>query len=164
MPRTFIAIRFCKTTLQALVALQNALRTAGVEGNYCPVGNLHLTLAFIGERCDLPKLRQAVSEVTVEPFTTTLDHLGAFPTKAGVLWCGVSPKADVTALANHLRERLAANGVAYSATPFHPHISLVQRPTRIVTTIPVPQVAFRVERICVMKAERIDGQLIYSEI
>lgn len=164
MARIFIAIRFGDEVKKALVALQNALRAEGVEGNYCAWGNLHMTLAFIGERYDLPTIRQAVSEVRFESFTMTLGPLGTFPTKAGVIWCGVSDGGAVTALANQLRERLTAHGVAYSAMPFLPHISLVQRPSRIVTHLPTPQVAIPVERIYVMKSERIDGQLVYSEI
>mgnify|MGYP004462251201 FL=1 len=164
MARIFIALRFGDEVKKALVALQNALRAQGVEGNYCAWGNLHMTLAFIGERYDLPTIRQAVNEVRFEPFTMTLGPLGTFTTKAGVVWCGVSDGEAVTALANQLRERLTAHGVAYSATPFLPHISLVQRPSHIVTHLPAPQVAIPVERIYVMKSERIDGQLVYSEI
>ena len=49
MARIFIAIRFDDEFKQELVGLQNALKNRGVEGNYCPYGNLHMTLAFIGE-------------------------------------------------------------------------------------------------------------------
>ena len=104
MARIFIALRFGDEVKKALVALQNALRAQGVEGNYCAWGNLHMTLAFIGERYDLPTIRQAVNEVRFEPFTMTLGPLGTFPTKAGVVWCGVSDGEAVTALANQLRE------------------------------------------------------------
>ena len=103
MARIFIALRFGDEVKKALVALQNALRAQGVEGNYCAWGNLHMTLAFIGERYDLPTIRQAVNEVRFEPFTMTLGPLGTFPTKAGVVWCGVSDGEAVTALANQLR-------------------------------------------------------------
>ena len=49
MARIFIAIRFDDELKKTLVALQQTLKAKGVAGNYCSYGNLHMTLAFIGE-------------------------------------------------------------------------------------------------------------------
>ena len=104
MARIFIAIRFNDELKKVLVALQDALKERGVQGNYCPYGNLHMTLAFIGESYDLTAIRKAVSEVEFEPFELTLDGLGSFPTKAGVIWCGLKDNAPVIELAKQLEE------------------------------------------------------------
>lgn len=90
MSRIFIAIQFSHEVKATLLSLQDALRSKGVKGNYCPYGNLHMTLAFIGESYDLPTIRKAVDEVAFTPFTMTLSCLGSFPTKTGVIWCGVN--------------------------------------------------------------------------
>lgn len=164
MPRIFIAIRFNDEFKQKLVCIQDALKSGGVRGNYCSYGNLHMTLAFIGESYDLAAIREAVSEVKFEPFHLSLDGLGTFPTKAGVIWCGVKEKAEVTTLANLLRERLTAHGVQFSETEFYPHISLVQHPSTVLTDIEVPDASILVDRIFVMKSERENGELVYSEI
>ena len=164
MARIFIAIRFNDEFKRKLVEIQGSLKSRGVEGNYCSYVNLHMTLAFIGEHYDLPAIRKAVSEVEFEPFELSLGSLGTFPTKAGVIWCGVKDGAQATSLANKLRERLTANGVAFSETEFYPHISLVQHPSAIITDIAMPQATIRVNRTHVMKSERIDGELIYEEI
>ncbi len=164
MPRIFIAIRFNDEFKKSLVSVQEALKEKGVRGNYCSWGNLHLTLAFIGEHYDLPAIRKAVSEVAFEPFGLSLGHLGSFPTKTGVIWCGVKDCGPATALATQLRERLTAHGVAFSVQGFVPHISLVQSPSAIITDIDVPEAEIRVERIFIMKSERINGELVYSEI
>lgn len=164
MARIFIAIRFNDDFKQNLVKIQNALRERGVQGNYCSYGNLHMTLAFIGESYDLPAIRNAVSEVKFEQFEMTLGNLGSFPTKAGVIWCGVEECTSLMFLARLLRNRLTANGVSFSETEFYPHISLAQHPSAIITDIEVPDASIRVEKIHVMKSERIGGELIYSEI
>ena len=164
MARIFIAIRFNDDFKEKLVEIQNSLKSRGVTGNYCSYGNLHMTLAFIGEHYDLPAIRKAVNEVEFEPFDLSLGNLGTFPTKAGVIWCGVKDGTAATSLANQLRERLTANGVAFCETEFYPHISLVQHPSAIITDIAMPQATIRVNRIHVMKSERIDGELIYEEI
>lgn len=164
MPRIFIAIRFSDEFKQKLVDVQNAIKSRGVQGNFCPYGNLHMTLAFIGESYDLTAIRKAVSEVAFEPFDLTLHKLGSFPTKAGVIWCGIKNNAPVIELANQLRERLAANGVSYKDGVFFPHISLVQHPSSNETDIEIPETSMRVTQIFVMKSERVDGELIYAEI
>lgn len=164
MARIFIAIRFNDEFKEKLVNIQDFLKSQGVTGNYCSYGNLHMTLAFIGEHYDLPAIRKAVNEVEFEPFELSLGTLGTFPTKAGVIWCGVKDKESATSLANQLRERLTANGVSFSELAFVPHISLVQHPSVIVTDITIPDATIRVEKIFVMISERINGELIYSEI
>ncbi len=164
MARIFIAIRFNDEFKKALVAMQDSLKGRGVQGNYCSYGNLHMTLAFIGESYDLTTIRKAVSEVSFEPFGLTLDKLGSFPTKAGVIWCGVKDNAPIIDLTKHLKERLTANGVSYKDGVFFPHISLVQHPSNIVTNNEIPETSMIVEQIFVMKSERIDGALVYSEI
>ena len=164
MPRIFIAIQFSHEVKDTLLSLQDALRSKGVKGNYCPYGNLHMTLAFIGESYDLPAIRKAVGEVAFTPFTMTLSSLGSFPTKTGVIWCGVNEKEPVTALARQLRSRLAAHGLPFASTPFYPHISLVRHPSQIVTDIDVPAASIKIERVFVMKSERINGELVYSEM
>lgn len=123
-----------------------------------------MTLAFIGEKYDLTEIRKAVNEVAFEPFTMTLDNLGMFPTKAGVIWCGIKEHEQTTTLADRLHDSLTAHGVLYNTKRFVPHISLVQHPSRIVTDIEVPKVSIRIERIYIMKSERINGELIYSEV
>lgn len=164
MARIFIAIRFDDEFKKVLVAIQDSLMERGVQGNYCPYGNLHMTLAFIGESYDLTATRKALSEVSFKPFDLTLDKLGSFPTKEGVIWCGLKDNAPVVELASQLRERFSANGVSYKEGVFFPHISLVQHPSEIVTDIMIPETSMRVEKIFIMKSERIDGKLIYSEI
>lgn len=164
MARLFIAIRFNDEFKRKLVDIQDSLKTRGVQGNYCSYGNLHMTLAFIGEHYYFPTIRKAVNEVEFEPFDLSLDTLGTFPTKAGVIWCGVKDGTAASSLANQLRERLTANGVLFSTLGFVPHISLVQHPSSIITDIEVPDATIRVEKVFVMKSERINGELIYSEV
>lgn len=195
MPRIFIAIRFCDEFKTKLSDIQDILKARGVKGNYCSWGNLHMTLAFIGELRDTPlpsshdngqyakngdltAIRNAVSEVTFTPFDISLGKLGSFPTKRGVIWCGIRDSRKLTDLAEQLREKLTAHGVAFRRQVFFPHISLVQHPSSIVTDIETPDASMRVDRICVMKSERIhdeagqqeqnkacpEGRLVYSEI
>lgn len=164
MARIFIAIRFDDDIKSILVDIQEGLKRAGIRGNYCSWDNLHMTLAFIGEHCDVGAVREAVNEVEFAPFSLTLSTLGTFPTRAGVIWCGVREEPAVMSLAARLRERLTANGVAYSRTSFYPHISLVQHPSSTHIDVPIPPTTIHVRQIHVMVSQRINGELLYTEL
>lgn len=88
-----------------------------------------MTLAFIVENYDLTAIRKAVKDVPIEPFELTLGKLGSFPTKAGVIWCGLKNNTHIIELAKRLRVRLKDNRVSFKDDLFFPHISLVQHPS-----------------------------------
>lgn len=164
MARIFIAIRFNSEFKQKLIEVQDTLKAKGIKGNYCSCDNLHITLAFIGEQYDLPTIRKVVKEVQFEPFNLVLGKLGTFPTKAGIIWCGIKECSQVKDLTNELRKRLKENNVSFREIDFFPHISLVQHPSSIITDVVVPNTTIRIDTIHIMKSERIDGVLVYSEI
>ena len=58
--RLFIAIQLSDEMKKALVACMHDLKKQGVEGNYVPAQNLHLTLAFIGEYDDPTKVKNII--------------------------------------------------------------------------------------------------------
>ena len=58
--RLFIAIRLSDEMRKALVQCMHDLKKQGVEGNYVPAQNLHMTLAFIGEYKDPDKVKKVM--------------------------------------------------------------------------------------------------------
>ena len=85
--RIFVALEPSPAFRDALSAVQDRLRSAGVTGRYLTPDNLHLTLAFIGE---WPAAVTGLLPAVREPFPITLSHLGVFP-EARVLWAGTAP-------------------------------------------------------------------------
>ena len=61
--RLFVAIQLSDEMKKALVACMHDLKKQGVEGNYVPAQNLHLTLAFIGEYDDPAKVKRVIENV-----------------------------------------------------------------------------------------------------
>ena len=61
--RLFVAILLSPEMQKALVACMHDLKKQGVEGNYVPAENLHMTLAFIGEYDDPKKVKQVLERV-----------------------------------------------------------------------------------------------------
>ena len=84
--RLFIAIPLSEEMKKALVTCMHDLKKQGVEGNYVPAQNLHLTLAFIGEYDDPEKVKEVLRSVPMPPFRMSLSEKGNF---GNLLWAGV---------------------------------------------------------------------------
>ena len=66
--RLFIAINLYDNFKSALTSMQDDLRSQHVGGNYSPIENLHITLAFIGEYPDPDDVMDALAGIDFEPF------------------------------------------------------------------------------------------------
>lgn len=84
--RLFIAIRLSEEMKKVLVACMHDLKKQGVDGNYVPAQNLHMTLAFIGEYDDPSKVKEVIRRVSLPEFRLTLSGKGNF---GNILWAGV---------------------------------------------------------------------------
>ena len=80
--RLFIAIQLSEEMRAAVARIQDEFRGRGVTGNYTPVENMHLTMAFIGEYADSDAVLDVIDSVQLRPFSIALEGVGAF----GDLW------------------------------------------------------------------------------
>ncbi len=134
MARLFIALWPDAGVRAALAAVQGACRPA--RGRPVPVGNLHLTLAFLGETdaagraCAEEAARRAAAAVDL-----CIDTTGGFA-GARVVWAGPrSVPPALTEVHAALWHGLAdACGRVAEARPFHPHVTL----WRDVPAVPAP--------------------------
>lgn len=97
-------------------------------------GDLHLTVAFIGDLADGTAITvaAAIAKMPVKPFDYRLDTLGFFE-DAGVVWVGgdanVSGK-PLDALAARVRRLLDRLMVDYDRRAFVPHVTLLRGASR----------------------------------
>ena len=162
--RLFVGLEPSPAFRKALAELQGRLRAAGVGGRYLEIGNLHMTLAFIGMWTeDAAALLPTVGE----PFPITLSCLGVFP-KAKVLWAGVDPSEALNALAEQARRSLAEADVPFDPQPFNPHITLARKPVipdgLNLSQIETPRAAMLVNDVCLYRSEPGENGARYSVI
>ena len=84
--RLLIAIQLSPEMEKALVGCMHDLKKQGVEGNYVPARNLHMTLAFIGEYDNPGKVKEIMEKVPLPEFRLSLGDKGNF---GNILWAGV---------------------------------------------------------------------------
>lgn len=162
--RLFIGLEPSSAFREALKDLQDRLRRAGVNGRYLDPGNLHLTLAFIGE---WPDDVTAILPPVQEPFPLVLSHVGIFQ-RAHVLWAGVAPSKALADLAAQVRQRLDSVGIPYDPQPFNPHITLMRKPVLPGEGLPVEirplPAEMTVREVCLYQSERRAEGMAYTVI
>ena len=114
-------------------ALATTLTTAPVPlpARPMPAGNLHLTLAFLGERSWtqlaplLPALETTLTRVP--GFTVTLSTLDAFPDPGGRIWAAYARReAALLNLHHQVWSVLRQAGIEAEPLQFLPHVTLAR--------------------------------------
>ena len=113
--RVFVAITLSSELKKTITGTLHDLKQKGVKGNYVPVQNLHLTLAFIGETDKPGAVKEALKNVSFKPFRLSLSDMGTF---GDVLWVGVKGNQGLSAAAKSVRDALDAAGIAYDRQKF----------------------------------------------
>jgi len=165
--RLFVAICLNDDIKQKLCALIESLRDAGMRGRFSRPELLHLTLAFLGETPDARAVIRAVEGVKAERFTLTIAGLGRFRRSGGdILWAGVELSAELAALHGSLIARLKSEGFALNPGEYRPHVTLARevKNGHAGSAATLAPCRMPVTRISLMKSERLEGRLVYTEI
>lgn len=131
--RLFIAAALPPEAREAAGELAAELRSrAGAGLRWTPVGNLHLTLRFLGETPveEVDGVAAAVEEAAADApeFNAGFDRLGTFGgRRPRVLWLAPSEgAAELGALAGRIDEALSGAGMPAREGAFRPHLTLAR--------------------------------------
>jgi 2'-5' RNA ligase len=130
--RSFIAVELASRVTARAKALVEKLKTPGVDVNWVPPQQMHLTLKFLGNVADaeIPEICSVVSRAAaeIEPFEIICRGLGGFPSsaQARTLWIGIEQgHAELcelqAAIDNALSNKL---GFAKEQKSFTPHLTI----------------------------------------
>src|SRR3989442_2720743 len=112
--RAFISVDLPR--LEPLVALSEELRRTGASLKLVDLGQVHLTLKFLGdtEEALVPRIVDAMraSVGGIAPFTVQIVGTGAFPNlrRMNVLWVGMEGAEPLAEIARRLEAGAAAPG------------------------------------------------------
>lgn len=169
--RLFIAINFNDQIKNKLYEIMLRLKNASSRGNFTRRENFHLTLVFIGETTKINKVKQAMDRISVEPFDLALDEFGNFQRLGGdIYWIGVEQNTNLFAIYSLLCRELNRGGFAIENRNFKPHLTLGREVMldrnfdKSEFSREIPSITMEVSKISLMKSERINGKLTYTEI
>jgi 2'-5' RNA ligase len=122
--RLFVASPLPQPVTAALAALRPDARP-GVR----PIdpADMHLTLHFLGHR-DVEPARLALAGVRFPAFTLSLGRPGHFSLPGGktILWVGIEPSDELTALHRVTAEALEPIGFEPETRPYRPHVTVAR--------------------------------------
>jgi len=175
MIRLFIAVNCNDETKNLLLSVQDKIKVQALKGNFSRPENLHLTLVFLGETPEeqIPAICAAIQEAMqppVAPFTLTFSQTGCFRHSGKELWWIGANQADPSLdILKNLRQRimdgLSVANITYDDRAFRPHITLgreIKHNAPIV--ISQQEIALPVNRVSLMKSERLNGVTVYTEM
>ena len=160
--RWFVAIQISEEMKKALVRCMHDLKKQGVEGNFVPAQNLHMTLVFIGEYDNPGKVKDVIKKVPFPEFRLSLSDKGNF---GNILWAGVKGNQKLKNYVKDLRAALSAEAIPCDKEKFVPHITLVRKISSPKPyEIRIPKADMMVKRASLMKSEQRDGKTVYREL
>jgi len=160
--RLFIAVQFSKEVKELWLAAIADLKRQAVSGNFTRAENLHLTLAFIGESENVAAIQRVIDCCAVPAFELAVSGTGTF---GNLFWAGIEKNPELKALADTIQNSLRKSGFQIEERAFKPHITLArQLVTKGPVSINIRRTAMTVGRVSLMKSERINGRLVYTEL
>lgn len=123
--RAFVAIDLPDPVRDALERLQEAMPL----GRPVDPGQMHLTLAFLGEQPDdlIEAAHHALEGVRFPAFGLQVAGLGTFGDRQpAVLWAGVREAGPVRALHDRILPALHGAGLVIERRRFRPHVTLAR--------------------------------------
>ncbi len=173
--RLFTAITFNEDILDSLYQVVSTLRPMTEKGSFSLKENLHVTLNFIGETDDAASVKKAMEEAASatgnKSFSITIEGFGRFKSGDGsICWMGIKKEEHLWRLQKELADRLTDAGFRLDERDYAPHLTLARRVHFIKGfdikefSRSLPVFRQKVDKISLMKSERINGKLTYTEI
>ncbi len=166
--RLFIAINFDEDTKDSIYNTISFLKQSGVKGSFTLRENLHLTLAFIGETNRVHEIEAIMECIHADSFLLSLDGLGVFKRDAGnILWMGIKSPPALYTVQKQLTSELVNKGFSIENRPYKPHLTLGRKiflPNNYRFDNIFQPIKIHVSDISLMKSERINGRLTYTEL
>jgi RNA 2',3'-cyclic 3'-phosphodiesterase len=171
--RLFIAIILNDGIKDYLMTAIEHLKKEASRGNFTHRENLHLTLVFLGELSSekADAVKSAMNRVSGEPFRLSLSGFGKFKRNGrDIHWAGVDKSEALLSIQKQLSFELEKSGFQLENREYSPHltlgreISLMDPSKNIYESLPAERQEMTVSRLSLMKSERINGKLAYSEI
>ena len=165
--RLFIAVNLNDEMKDALIDIQDTIRTYGIRGRDTIPENMHLTLAFIGDYDDPDKVKGIIERIEIRPFEISLKGIGAF---GDLWWAGVENSAPLQSISRRLRRVLAEEDIPFDRKKFSPHITIIRRAHGRLEDVPDEELephfgtSMTVNHISLMRSDRGKNGMIYTEL
>ena len=133
-------------------------------GRATAAGNIHLTLAFLGdvERSRVARFESIAASIKARRFDLLVEHVEYWQHNR-IVWAGVSGCPDaLQALVKDLGRALAPEGFRPERRPYVPHITLLRNARRAPVASAIDPIGWPVSRLALVESVRRESGRAYG--
>lgn len=163
--RLFIAV-FPPVSIRRALHRLARQQHSQLGGRCMPAGNLHLTLAFLGDTPSeqIAPILDVLQRHPVPDCQLHLDTLGAFG-HGGIVWAGCSEMpALFLGWVEALRADLSAQAIAFDSKPFRAHVTLLRKANSPAGSIIAPALTWKPGNARLYASVSEQGRPVYQPI
>ena len=170
--RTFIALLFDEEKKDIIFDILQEVKLISHKGNFTSIGNLHLTMIYIGETSqdELEAIKKKLEEVKIKQFNYLTSKIKYF-TKGDnqkIIYLGVEKSDKLFDLYRSVVKKLNDLGHQFHLEKYTPHITLGRKVTtkklESVSSIYCNPLEMSALKISIMESKRVNNKLVYEEI
>lgn len=170
--RVFIALLFDEEKKDIIFDILQEVKLISYKGNFTSIGNLHLTLIYIGETSqdELTKIKKKLQEIKVNRFNYLTNKIKYFVKgdNQKIIYLGVDKSEQLISLYQNVVTKLNELGNHFRLDKYTPHITLGRKVTtkklESINSIYCNPLEMQALKISVMESKRVNDKLIYEEI
>ena len=168
--RLFIAVNFNEDIKMKIKNIQDEFKKISIKGNFTLYENLHLTLIFLGEvpSSKINDIKEVMMQIELDSFKLKFNNTGMFKRNGGdIYWAGIEKNNSLEKVHKYLCEKLTIKGFNIEKRAFKPHLTLAREVVlnKDFNNYKKPlDIKSEVNKISLMKSERINGKLKYTSV
>lgn len=171
--RLFIALNFTDDFKSQVKDIVSKVKENSIQGTFVNQEHMHLTVEFLGEipSTKVEIIKNVMKELKAESFTLKLTEIGYFKRREGnIYWLGIEKNNTLTNTQAILHKMLLDLGFELESREYKPHLTLGRKVKlkddfntgELNST--VKKMENYIDKIDLMKSERINGKLVHSII
>jgi len=171
--RLFISINLEGQLLDQFFKKVEELKEHSIRGRFPQPGNMHITVVFLGETENVEAVKQAMDQISARPFVLKFKKISKF-TRQGreTYFVGLRRNSMLQYINEQLTESLSKEGFEPDKREYTPHLTLGRNVVFIwdfdfeefSNEVAEMKARMKVEKISLMKSERVEGKQKYTEI
>ncbi len=170
--RIFIALLFDEEKKNIISDILQEVKLISSKGNFTSIGNLHLTLIYIGETSqdELKDIKKKLKEVSVNHFNYLTNKIKYFikGDNQKIIYLGVEKSDQLLNLYRQVVVKLNDLGHQFHLEKYTPHITLGRKVTtkkyELISSIYCNPLEMSAMKISIMESKRANDKLVYDEI
>jgi 2'-5' RNA ligase len=171
--RLFISVNLEGQLLGLFFKKVEELKEHSIRGRFPHPGNMHITVVFLGETENVEAIKQAMDRISAHPFELKFKKISKF-TREGRETYFVSLRRN--SMLQYINEQLTASlreaGFETDKRKYTPHLTIGRNVVfnldfdfeEFSKEVAEMKARMKVEKISLMKSERVEGKQKYTEI